>query len=53
MEGLRMKRLFAVTMLALLIMLLPASVFGQNATLGGTVVDDSGALIPGITVTAA
>ena len=47
-----MKRLFAMTMLASLIILLPALVFGQNATLGGTVFDDSGALIPGVTITA-
>jgi hypothetical protein len=52
MEDFCMKRLLAVTMLASLIILLPALGFGQNATLGGTVVDDSGALIPGTTVTA-
>src|SRR5512136_1487816 len=52
MEGLCMKGLIAVTMPALLIMLLPALVLGQNATLGGTIVDDSGALSPGVTITA-
>jgi hypothetical protein len=52
MEDLCMKRLSAVTLLVLLIMLMPILVFGQNATLGGTVVDDSGALVPGVTITA-
>src|SRR5690348_4108027 len=39
---------------ALLILLLAVSAFAQtsNATLGGTVSDASGALIPGITITA-
>lgn len=47
-----MKCLVEVTMQALLIMLLPTLVFGQNATLGGTVVDDLGALIPGVAIEA-
>src|ERR1700674_1382654 len=41
-------------LLALLLFVLPAHAFGQtaNATLGGTASDTSGALIPGVTVTA-
>jgi hypothetical protein len=48
-----MNRFVSVTVL-LLLALLPANVFGQsaNATVSGTVADATGALIPGVTVTA-
>src|SRR5438552_17185516 len=50
-----MKRLLAVAGAAVLLCLLVSNpTFGQtiNATLGGTVADTTGALIPGVTVTA-
>src|SRR5262245_37837460 len=48
-----MNRFISVNAL-LLLMLLSSNVFGQsaNATVSGTVSDGSGALIPGVTVTA-
>src|SRR5437016_12000836 len=47
-----MKRLFVPAIL--LCLCLPAYIFGQtsNATVGGTVSDSTGALIPGVTITA-
>ena len=49
-----MNRIVSATALLLLV-LLPGNVFGQsaNATVSGTVSDATGALIPGVTVTAA
>jgi hypothetical protein len=48
-----MKTLTSATLLVLCCICLPAAVYGQvNATVGGSVADGSGALIPGVTVTA-
>src|SRR6476660_3133895 len=49
-----MRRGYTYAAVGLLCLLLCASGFGQsiNATVGGTVSDASGALIPGVTVTA-
>ena len=48
-----MRKLFALAVLFLCVLLSP-NVFAQttNATLGGTVADSTGALIPGVSITA-
>ena len=53
-KGVGMKRLYFGAGAALLSLILSSIGFAQssNATLGGTVADSSGALIPGVTVTA-
>src|SRR6266568_1496707 len=49
-----MKKFFSVAVLLLMFWFLSTGTFAQttNATLGGTVSDASGALIPGVTITA-
>src|SRR3989442_605347 len=40
------------TLFLLLLLLLPGSSYAQEATLSGTVTDSTGAVLPGVTVTA-
>ena len=47
-----MKRSWSIPVLALFLLSAPAFAQTSNATLGGTVADNTGALIPGVTVTA-